>query len=127
MRSRRKSPRSSSSARATAFSLPNRGSTPAVSLQDWPRQPQPTTLLSVSSASTTLHISGRKAFPPFFDGEQLLLRDKVDRAELGAFTESVAQARSAAALRMLGFRSRRDWHFGRCRRYYDFAHGGKQA
>ena len=69
-----------------------------------------------------------KGVSPFFDGEQLLLRDKVDRAELGAFTESVAQARSAeAALRMLGFRSRRDWHFGRCRRYYDFAHGGKQA
>lgn len=50
------------------------------------------------------HVAHQRAgVSPFFDGEQLLLRDKVDRAELGAFTESVAQARSAeAALRMLG-------------------------
>lgn len=69
-----------------------------------------------------------KGVSPFFDGEQLLVCDKVDRAELGPFTESVAQAQSAEArMRLLGFRSRRDWHFERCRRYHEFAHGGEQA
>lgn len=65
-----------------------------------------------------------KGVSPLMEKGQLLVRDKIDRAELGKFIEMLVQAVGPEDhLRLLRYRSRRDWHFGRCRRYHDYAYG----
>lgn len=65
-----------------------------------------------------------KGVSPYFDATGLLIRDKVQRAEMGATLEALEHApTSQARMDLLHYRSRRDWHFHRCRTYHDWAHG----
>jgi hypothetical protein len=70
-----------------------------------------------------------KGVSPFFDQSGLLVKDKVSSAELGPLVETLADEQSVeTCLDRLQYRSRRDWHFRRCRVYHDWAYGqGEQA
>ena len=89
-------------------------------------QTQPT-LVAVETAICDHHIrhQKRKGVSPFLDETGLLVRDTVDRAGYADLLESMDNSASVdGAMDKLQFRSRRDWHFRRCRVYSDWAAGG---
>ncbi len=89
-------------------------------------QTQPT-LEAVETAVCDHHIrhQKRKCVSPFLDDAGLLVHDTVDRAGYADLVESMNNAVSVdSAMDKLQFRSRRDWHFRRCRVYSDWASGG---
>lgn len=88
-------------------------------------QTQPT-LEAVEKVICDHHIrhQKRKGVSPFLGEAGLLVRDTVDRPEYADAVESLDQAGSVdGAMDKLQFRSRRDWHFRRCRVYSDWATG----
>lgn len=65
-----------------------------------------------------------KGVSPYFNDKEILVRDKVPRAEIGQTLEALSASASVErVIDHLQFRSRRDWHFRRCAVYHDWAHG----
>jgi len=69
-----------------------------------------------------------KGVSPFLEGSHLLVKGKVEKKEMGDLLEDLAKCENVKAqLDRLQYRSRRDWHFRRCRAYYDWADGSVQG
>lgn len=87
----------------------------------------PPTLEAVETAICDHHArhQKRKGVSPFLGESGLLVRDTVDRSGYADLLESMENSPSVdAAMDQLQFRSRRDWHFRRCRIYADWVTGG---
>ena len=68
-----------------------------------------------------------KGVSPFLDGSRLLVTGKADRNEIGRVLEDVASCATVGdKINQLQYRSRRDWHFRRCRTWHDWAYGAVQ-
>lgn len=65
-----------------------------------------------------------KGVSPYFEGNDLLVRDKVSPKEVGGVLEDLAACAGVEQkLDRLQYRSRRDWHFRRCSTYHGWAEG----
>lgn len=76
------------------------------------------------------HVSHQrnKGVSPFLEGSRLLVKGKVESKELGDVLEALADCETVnTQLDRLQYRSRRDWHFRRCRTYHDWAQGRVQG
>ena len=68
-----------------------------------------------------------KGVSPFLEGSRLLVTGKADRHEIGRVLEDVASCTTVGdKINQLQYRSRRDWHFRRCRIWHDWAYGAVQ-
>ncbi len=84
------------------------------------------TLDAVENAICDHHVQHqkRKGVSPFLNETGLLVSDTVDRTDYADSVESMDGSASVhSAMDQLQFRSRRDWHFRRCRLYSDWATG----
>lgn len=65
-----------------------------------------------------------KGVSPYFEGGDVLVKDKVSPKEVGEVLEDLAACADVEEkLDRLQYRSRRDWHFRRCNTYHGWAEG----
>lgn len=70
----------------------------------------------------------QKGAHPFLTREGVQVRGRTDRRQLASALDGLAQAADAeAALDVLQFHYRRDWHFAKCRRWKNHADGRREA
>lgn len=70
----------------------------------------------------------QKGARPFLTHDGVQVRGRTDREQLAGVLAGLAQAADAkAALDVLQFHYRRDWHFAKCRRWKDFADGYREV
>lgn len=70
----------------------------------------------------------KKRVRPFLNHEGIQVRGRIDREQLATVLEKMTQAADGeAALDVLQFHYRRDWHFAKCRQWKDHADGRKEV